>query len=102
MLVTHYAGTKMVRVYNAGIADADPARRRVTSAIEVESRLATKPDVDEVDNVALKSEGTYYPAGDQQKRIEVHLTFGDAVAATARSKEVFSYKDPSAGELDNP
>ena len=93
MLVTHYAGTKMVRVYNEGMTQRSGTKAGHLS-IEV---LPTggETNVVEVDNVVLKSEGTYYPAGDA-KTGQGDLAFGDAVAATARSKEVFSYKDPSA------
>ena len=83
MLVTHYAGTKMVRVYKAA---AD------------ETLMGSKPgylsignDDDDVNNVALKSEGTYYPATGGTAG---ELAPTDSVADDAKPKEVFSYAQP--------
>ena len=90
MLVTDYAGTKMVKVYNAGS----------TSEMGMKAGYITIDDpgtlnVVEVNNVVLTSAGNYYPAGETGGE-EGELTFNDEVTATAKPKEVFSYKDPAA------
>ena len=93
MLVTHYAGTKMVRVYNAGM-ELESGTKAGYITIEVQ-QTGGETEVVEVDNVALKSEGTYYAAGGASPD-EGALEFGDAVEDDAKPKEVFSYKDPTA------
>ena len=91
MLVTSYAGTKMVRVYNAGVT-----MERGTKAgyITIEDDATT--DVTDVDNVRLRSAGTYYPAGIASGD-EGALSYDDEVAAAAKGKEVFSYVDVGDG-----
>ena len=85
MLVTHYAGTKMVRVYNAEANQTLTGSKAGYLSIDNGDALNTNDD----NNVALKSEGTYYPAGTGGT-----LVFGDLVAADAKPKEVFSYVHP--------
>ena len=92
MLVTHYAGTKMVRVYNA---EADETETLTSSkAGYVSVNVTETGDVDEMSNVALKSEGNYYPVAGVTAGT---LAFADDLADDAESKEVFSYKDPNDG-----
>ena len=74
MLVTHYAGTKMVRVYNEGTETENPARKRVASASTIR-RLATKLKSTKSNNVVLTSAGNYYPAGDSRSGVEGELGF---------------------------
>ena len=57
MLVTHYAGTKTVKVYRLGAVAADGHEGGLR---QPQLMMADNTDVN---NVALKSEGTYYLAG---------------------------------------
>ena len=86
MLVTHYAGTKMVSVYSLG-TDTPGGTKAGYLSIDV---TATN-DVTETNNVALKSKGTYYRAGDQTGTLDAT----DEVANDAEGVEVFSYVDPN-------
>ena len=85
MLVTHYAGTKMVRVYNEGTETESGTKVGYISIVNDDANA---------NNVALKSEGTYYPAGTAVVA-EGGLNNMDDVADGAKPKEVFSYKDPA-------
>ena len=85
MLVTHYAGTKMVSVYSQG--NATPAGTKAGYLTIEDSDV----EGDEVNNVALKSEGTYYRAGTDT---DGNLEASDEVADDAEGVEVFSYVSP--------
>ena len=90
MLVTHYAGTKMVRVYNADTTALTGTHTKA-GYISIDDDDAATGDASGMDsnNVRLKSEGSYYPAGTGGT-----LVFGDSVADDAKPKEVFSYVHP--------
>ena len=90
MLVTHYAGTKMVKVYNEGMAVESGTKAGYITIQDDATVDAQGANVVDKDNVALKSEGTYYPAGDASQD-EGELAFDDIVADDAKPKEVFSY-----------
>ena len=90
MLITSYAGTNMVRVYNAG---TDPETGTKAGYISIDDPATN--DVNEADtdanNVRLRSAGTYYPAtGGTPGMLEAT----NEVAVDAKGKEVFSYTDP--------
>ena len=91
MIVTQYAGSKTVKVYNAG---TDTEMGTKAGYLSIEDLATTET---EVDNLALKSEGTYYPAvggspGDLDEA-------NDVVAATAKPVEVFSFVDPNSSNV---
>ena len=88
MLVTHYAGTKMVSVYRLG---AVPQMGTKAGYVSLNDDVADNTDVN---NVALKSEGTYYRAGVDTDTGE--LTAAQVVASGAEAVEVFSYVDPGS------
>ena len=88
MLVTSYAGTKMVKVYHEG---GDTETGTKAGYITIPDTETTEEDVN---NVRLKSEGIYYPAGDGEGGSgEGALDQDEMVAADAKGKEVFSYTD---------
>ena len=87
MLVTHYAGTKMVKVYNAGTEEERGTKAGYIN-IEDDSTVETGDE----NNVALKSEGSYYPVGTAGGN-EGDLGSDDDVAANSKPVEVFSYVD---------
>ena len=85
MLVTHYAGTKMVRVYK----DEGTTRQGMKAGyITIEDNDTPE---DEANNVKLTSKGTYYPVDG----MDGDLVPADEVPMTAMPKEVFSYTDPT-------
>ena len=87
MIVTQYAGSKTVKVYAQGTsAETETGTKAGYLSIDV----TTTNDVTEMNNVALKSEGTYYLAGTGSAP-----AVSDSVAATAKPVEVFSYVDPN-------
>ena len=88
MLVTHYAGSRLVNVYNAG-SELETGTKAGYLTIED----AETVDVADVNNVALKSEGMYYPAGQAGQQAEGNLVYNGDVDGEAKPKEVFSYKD---------
>ena len=87
MLVTHYAGTKMVSVYRLGTGMPTGTKA---------GYLSIGDDEDDVNNVALKSEGTYYRAGEGEDTGD--LTAAVVVASDAEAVEVFSYVNPNDDE----
>ena len=87
MLVTHYAGTKMVSVYSQG-SDTDTGTK--AGYVSLDDGVADNGD--DTNNVALKSEGTYYRAGTDTNN---DLTATDMVADDAEGVEVFSFVDPN-------
>ena len=93
MIVTQYAGSKTVKVY---AVEADTEMEMGTKA----GFISSGDDPETTNNVALKSVGTYYPAGDVPFDVTDDVTegllTGDHVAAAARGKEVFSYTEPNA------
>ena len=98
MIVTQYAGSKTVKVYSEGTTQTASGTKAGFVSI-----MTDADGDDETNNVALKSEGTYYPAGTTDGTLEVQggLTAGDVpgpngdfVATDAKGKEVFSYTDP--------
>ena len=63
MIVTQYAGTKMARVYSLGdVINVDETQTGTKAGYISIDVMATEDDV-ETNNVALKSEGTWYRAG---------------------------------------
>ena len=98
MLVTHYAGSKMVNVYNAA---EDPLGVMGSKAgyLTIDDGVANNgaaENGDDLNNVALKSEGMYYPAGAPNGGVTGALNGADdTVADDAEPKEVFSYVDPT-------
>ena len=88
MLVTHYAGTKMVSVYGQG---SDTAMGTKAGYVSLDDDV--QDNGDDTNNVALKSEGTYYRAGTGTGN---NLTATDEVADDAEGVEVLSYVDPNA------
>ena len=95
MLVTRYAGTKMVRVYNANGPDVDRVSGSKPGYLSIDDNVTTTGTgaAGDVNNVALKSEGTYYPVTSDDAGT---LVPADSVAAGAKPKEVFSYVNPNA------
>ena len=106
MIVTQYAGTKMVKVF--AIADS-PTAVTASSANGGRIQVAgadTADDATDDEFSALRSRGMYYPAAggtaetletadstdaDNSGVIEAGELQGDTVAATAKGREVFSY-----------
>ena len=86
MLVTHYAGTKMVRVYSME-TDTQTGTKAGYISIDV---TATNDDT-ETNNVALRSEGMWYRAG----AVTGTLDHNDEVGAETEAVEVFSFVDPN-------
>ena len=62
MLVTHYAGTKMVRVYNPSTTELMGTKAGYLSIQDGDEDTGATDGTDS-NNVRLKSEGSYYPAG---------------------------------------
>ena len=91
MLVTHYAGTKMVRLYK--LLTADPLTNPKAGYLSIND-IRTEGVV-ETNNVPLRSEGTYYPVNGTGDT----LVFGDILLLNAKPKEVFSYKEPTDGAV---
>ena len=94
MIVTKYAGSKTVKVYAPSTADMQTGTMAGFISSDADGGEDTTNDM------ALKSEGTYYPAGDGMLEVtpgltvaDVPLPNGDFVAAEATGKEVFSYMD---------
>ena len=81
MLVTHYAGSKSVKVYAGETGDV----LEVTRASD--GTLTLVSDADAV--VTLKSVGRYYLAGEADA--DDGLSHADLVADGAKAKEVFAY-----------
>ena len=87
MLVTHYAGVEMVRVFNEGTAAAVTGTKAGYISIDVTATA----DVTETNNVALRSEGMFYAAGAAAGNLTSDLEIG----AETKSVEVFSYTNPN-------
>ena len=89
MIVTQYAGSKSVYVYSLGtVLDSAPTKAGRLSLDD------SDPDTTEdVNNVALRSEGTFYRAGADTG----DLAHDDTVGTKSEGVEVFSYVDPIAG-----
>ena len=96
-----YAGSKTVKVYSPGdiTDDTETVSGTKVGYLTIEDE---EVEGDEVNNVALKSVGTYYPAGTDDNTLEVAVELtelgvpqGDFVAEGAKGKEVFSYTDPT-------
>ena len=88
MIVTKYAGSKNVYVYNAG---GDTETGTKAGKLTVDDNVE---DTDDVNATSLKSEGTFYPAGTAGSG-EGDLDEDDEVADDAKGVEVFSFKDAS-------
>ena len=93
MIVIKYAGSKNAYVYNVG---GDEETGTKAGYITIED---TDTDAADVNNVALKSEGTFYAAGTDGGG-EGALDETDEVATTTKAVEVFSYKDVGDGQND--
>ena len=87
MLITHYAGTEMVRVFNEGAAG--------TTVTGTKAGYVTIDDTDtettDTDNTPLRSEGMFYAAGTGAG----DLTYNLEIGATTKPVEVFSYVPPT-------
>ena len=92
MLVTHYAGTKMVRVYNSTTTEVTGSKAGYLSIDDPGTGDVNEAGTN-ANNVRLKSEGTYYLAGTDGALVPT-----GPVLETAKPKEVFSYTDPSADD----
>ena len=90
MIVTQYAGSKTVKVYAqaTNAATATGTKAGYISRTDDDTETGDENGVD-MNNVALKSEGSYYLGGTGSAP-----TANDSVAATAKAVEVFSYVDP--------
>ena len=102
MLVTHYAGSKMVNVY--AYSEAEEAGDRLTGRMVGTNRIQT--DGDDTPNVAtddvfvtLRSVGTYYLAGGADDTNG--LAAADVVGAMAEAKHVYSYLSAGAATTDD-
>ena len=84
MLVTSYAGTEMVKVFNEGTGTVSGTKAGYISV------STTAADDNEVNNVALRSAGMFYPAGNAAGALTPALE----IAADAKPVEVFSYTNP--------
>ena len=95
MIVTQYAGTKTVKVYAEDVNTTVSTMKAGYLTIDdgVQNNGAGE-NGDDLNNVALKSEGSYYLAGTNDT-----IEPADSVAATAKAVEVFSYVNPN--ETDN-
>ena len=92
MIVTQYAGSRTVKVYTEG--NTDPITGTKAGYVTINDNVATTGtgvDGADLNNVALKSEGTYYLGGMGELNEATAV-----VAADAKPVEVFSYVDPSA------
>ena len=95
MIVTQYAGAETVNVYSQGTAaplqgDRGTKAGYVTIDDGVPSNGAGTDGADQ-NNVALRSEGTYYPNGTDTGALDEAV---GEVAFNATGKEVFSFVDP--------
>ena len=86
MIVTKYAGSKNAYVYNAG---SDTEMGTKAGYITIEDSTT---DGDDVNNVRLTSEGTFYAAGESGGG-EGALAATHEVGKETKGVEVFSYKD---------
>ena len=86
MIVTQYAGSKSVYVYRLGTVLVSAPTKAGRLSLD-DNNAATTEDVN---NVALKPEGTFYRAGDDAGEL-VHT---NAVGDETEGVEVFSYVDP--------
>ena len=98
MLVTHYAGTKMVRVYDAETDNPLIGSKAGYITIDDDDANTGAADGTDLNNVELNSEGTYYPVTGGTTVGE--LEPDDQLADEAMPKEVFSYTDPSFTPTD--
>ena len=88
MIITHYASTNNVYVYNQGSA---PDTGTKAGYISLDDGVPSNGD--DMNNVRLKSEGTFYRAGTGTAG---QLSAGEEVGAETKAVEVFSYVDPNA------
>ena len=93
MIVTKYAGSKNAYVYNLGDA---PETGTKAGYISIDDGDTTNNNEagDDVNNVRLKSEGTFYAAGETSTGGEGDLMANDVVGSDTKAVEVFSYVDP--------
>ena len=88
MIVIQYAGSKTVNVYSEGTV----ASGMGTKAGYISLDDGVDDNGADLNNVALKSEGTYYPNGTTTGALD---EVDGEVALDATGKEVFSYVDPN-------
>ena len=98
-IVTHYPGTNMVRVFAPGATGTDVTGTR-PGFISID--VTATGDVTEMNNVALRSEGMFYPVSEPATAgtlVSGTSTDGaptaDYVAADAEPVAVFSYVNPN-------
>lgn len=88
MLITGFAGEVMVKIFNEGTGPAVTGTKA--------GRLSVANDND----VALRSEGMFYPAGAAASTETAGALTADLkVADDAKPVEVFSYTDPEGGTI---
>ena len=98
MIVTQYAGSKTVKVYAAGGVDDNTGTKAGYLTInDGDDTTGAGEGGADLNNVPLKSEGTYYLAGTDDALDEDN----DIVADDAEPVEVFSYVDPNASTNQN-
>ena len=90
MIVTQYGGSKTVNVYNEGSLATPVGTKAGYLSIDDTGTTDVNEATANANNVALKSEGTYYPNGTGG-----NLAQTDAVAFKAMGEEVFSYVNPN-------
>ena len=99
MLITHYAGTKTVKVYGL-LSGESMSHKKDTIRLEdgVDDKVGTDDDV----LTDLRSVGTFYLAGDDEEGLAVQAGLnqgdpqGDSIAAGGKSAKVYSYVDTEA------
>ena len=89
MIVTSYAGSKMVDVFAYDEADDAGSRADGTQAGRISIDDTDTPDVTETNNVRLRSEGMFYLAGADGETDG--LAADDIVAVEAPAMQVYSY-----------
>ena len=92
MIVIKYAGSKNAYVYNLG-ADLETGTKAGYIGLDDGDATNNNADGNDVNNVALRSEGTFYAAGPDGGG-EGALDHDDEVLDTTKAVEVFSYVDP--------
>ena len=89
MIVTHYAGENMVKVFAPGDATADAVTGTKAGYLTIDDGDTETTDTN---NTPLRSLGMFYPTTPATAGT---LVSGDSIAAGAKPVEVFSYIDPS-------
>ena len=96
MIVTQYAGTTMVPVYSLTNVTAMGTKAGYITIDDGVDNNGAADDGADLNNVALKSEGTWYQAGGDQA---VALTHDLQVGMLTEGVEVFSYVSPHTNNV---